>query len=59
VNKASLKKPEVATFLEYYLEQGQVLVSEVGYVRLSEALLGQTQTALKDATGGVEAVDGE
>ncbi len=49
VNKASLKKPEVATFLQYYLQEGQELVGEVGYVRLSDKLLSEERNALEDA----------
>ena len=59
VNKASLTKPEVATFLKYYLEQGQALVSEVGYVRLSKTLLAETRQTLEDALGGLDTVRGE
>lgn len=46
VNKASLKKPEVATFLKYYLQEGQDLVGEVGYVRLSGEVLANTRQTL-------------
>lgn len=49
VNRASLKKTEVAKYLEYYLQQGQDLVREVGYVRLSETLAEETRKALNDA----------
>ena len=49
VNAAALKKPEVATFLQYYVEEGQALVGEVGYVRLSEALAAETRQALDTA----------
>ncbi|MDA1050586.1 MAG: PstS family phosphate ABC transporter substrate-binding protein [Planctomycetota bacterium] len=59
VNKASLKKPEVATYLEYYLEQGQALVSEVGYVRLSQSLVAETRQTLEDALGGSDTMRGE
>lgn len=59
VNKASLKKNEVATYLEYYLEQGQDLVSEVGYVRLSQPLVAATRQTLEDALGGSDNMRGE
>ena len=49
VNRASLKKPEVAIFLKYYLEQGQTLVGEVGYVRLSQQLVEGTRKSLEAA----------
>ena len=35
VNKASLKKPEVTAFVEYYMVNAGQLVEEVGYVKLS------------------------
>lgn len=59
VNKASLKKPEVAAFLEYYLHEGQSLVSEVGYVRLSEAVHSETRKTLEDALGKTQANEPE
>ena len=36
VNKTSLKKPEVKTFVEYYLVNAEQLVEEVGYVKLAD-----------------------
>ena len=36
VNKTSLKKPEVKTFVEYYLVNAEQLVEEVGYVKLPD-----------------------
>lgn len=51
VNKASLKKSEVAAFLKFYLQEGQDLVGEVGYVRLSQSVIGETRQALEDAAG--------
>ena len=35
VNKASLKRPEVTAFVEYYMVNAGQLVEEVGYVKLS------------------------
>lgn len=44
VNRRSLKRPEVAGFVEFYLNEGQELVEEVGYVRLSaDAVAGSRQ----------------
>ena len=37
VNTAALSRPEVQDFVEYYLEAGESLVSEVGYVPLTDA----------------------
>ena len=51
VNKAKLARPELAEFLTYYLEAGQDLVSEVGYVRLGKATHAETVEALKQAIG--------
>jgi phosphate transport system substrate-binding protein len=38
VNKKSAAKPEVAAFIEYYLKNAPKLVSEVGYVKLPDAI---------------------
>jgi phosphate transport system substrate-binding protein len=51
VNKAKLARPELADFLTYYLEKGQDLVSEVGYVRLGQKAHAETVEALKAAIG--------
>ena len=37
VNKASLERPEVPTFLEFYLKNAPALAAEVGYVALPQA----------------------
>jgi phosphate transport system substrate-binding protein len=49
VNKASLKKPQVAEFLKFYLEEGQSLVNEVGYIGLSDKELAKARKTLQDA----------
>jgi len=50
VNKAALKRPEVASFLRFYLsDEGQELVGEAGYVRLSESAIKATRKQLEDA----------
>ncbi|MEW4528796.1 MAG: phosphate ABC transporter substrate-binding protein PstS family protein [Maioricimonas sp. JB045] len=50
VRKDSLKRPETVAFLRYYLsEEGQDLVEETGYVRLSSAQLQETTKTLEDA----------
>lgn len=51
VNKAKLARPELADFLTYYLDAGQDLVSEVGYVRLGAETQAETVEALKAAIG--------
>lgn len=50
VNKASLKKPHVLEYLRYYLAEGQDLVSEVGYVRLSKTIHAETTAAFEEAS---------
>ena len=50
VNKASLAKRQVAAFLQFYLNEGQSLVDEVGYVRLGEGALNRSKELLRDAT---------
>ena len=37
VNKKSLERPEVRTFVEFYMEHGEELTREVGYVPVSSA----------------------
>ncbi|MBM83908.1 MAG: hypothetical protein CMJ78_25410 [Planctomycetaceae bacterium] len=51
VNKAKLARPEVAEFLTYFLEEGQVLVGDVGYVKLGAETHAETLTSLKEAIG--------
>lgn len=46
VNKASLKRPAVRTFVEYYLEVGRELTGEVGYVAASKSIYQDNQTKL-------------
>ncbi len=50
VNKASLKRPEVVSFLQYYIsEEGQELVAEVGYVKLSQEAFEESSKILNAA----------
>lgn len=60
VNEKSLQeKPAVGAFLNYYLSgEGQELVTETGYVRLSENQLSATRQVLRDA-GVPEDVTGD
>jgi phosphate transport system substrate-binding protein len=51
VNKAKLVRPELRDFLTFYLDQGQELVSEVGYVRLGKETHAATVDALTQAIG--------
>lgn len=54
VNKNSLKRPEVAAFMKYVLEEGQDLVSVVQYIRLDKASLEDSRTRLAEAIADVK-----
>jgi len=49
VKTSSLKRPEVAAFLKYYLNDGQPLVGQVGYVHLSKPALAKARQIFKTA----------
>ncbi|HBN79250.1 MAG TPA: hypothetical protein DD473_26225 [Planctomycetaceae bacterium] len=52
VNKEALKtKPEVAKFVNYYLNEGQDAVSKVGYVKVPEATIEQAKASVAEVTG--------
>ena len=44
VSEQSIQRPEVQTFIEYYLQEGRALVAEVGFISLPESA---TQVALR------------
>lgn len=48
-NKASLKKPQVAAFLKFLLNDGQKCVKESGYIQLPEADLAEARRRLDEA----------
>lgn len=48
-NKASLKKPQVAAFLRFLLNDGQKCVKESGYIQLPEAELVESRKRLDEA----------
>ena len=48
-NKASLKKPQVAAFLKFLLNDGQKCVKESGYIQLPEAELAESRQRLDEA----------
>lgn len=52
VNKASLQKPEVKEFVEFYLTKAVQLVPEVQYVALSEAAYQLAQKRLQEQKVG-------
>ena len=47
VSKGALKKPEVAAFVDFYMENTNMLSEEVGYIPLDEATLNETKAKLK------------
>ena len=49
VNKASLKRPEVAEFLTFYLGEGQEAIPKVGCVKMSAKDLEAANAALAEA----------
>ena len=49
VNKASLKRPRVAEFITFYLNEGQEAVPQVGCVKMSDADLKASRDALAEA----------
>lgn len=51
VNKASLARPRVRKFVEFYLSHVGKIASEVGYVALPDAEAEASATTLKSATG--------
>jgi phosphate transport system substrate-binding protein len=51
VNKASLKNPQVAEFVKYYLNDGQAWVKTVRYVQLPATDLDAARKVLSDALG--------
>lgn len=55
VNQAALPRPEVTAFLQYYLQEGQNLVGEIGYVRLGENTLAESRRTLEQAIGSASA----
>ena len=51
VKTSSLKRPEVAAFVKYYLNEGQPLVSQVGYVSLSKSALEKSRQTFQATAG--------
>jgi phosphate transport system substrate-binding protein len=49
VNKASLKKPEIAEFVQYYLGVVGKIAPDVGYVPLSDEVSAKAKQTLDDA----------
>lgn len=47
VNKASLAKPEVKAFVEFYMNNGAELAAEVGYVALQDSVYQENLAAIQ------------
>ncbi|MBN1337315.1 MAG: PstS family phosphate ABC transporter substrate-binding protein [Deltaproteobacteria bacterium] len=58
VASSALDRPEVARFLSFYLKDGRALVSEVGYVPLSDVAYELVQKRLAARTSGSVFVSG-
>lgn len=52
VNTASLKRPEIAAFLKFYLDNAADMSVKAKYVEATEAVLDANREALKTALGG-------
>lgn len=55
VNKASLKKADIAKFVEYYLENVGALATQVGYVPVSDDVAAKNRQTLDEAMAAVSA----
>jgi phosphate transport system substrate-binding protein len=52
VNKASLEKPEVKAFVDFYIEKKSELVREVGYVNMPEATVAKIKARVAEGKTG-------
>ena len=52
VNAESLARPEVAAFVEYYMDNGYELTAEVGYVPVSQSIYAANKAAAAAAANG-------
>ncbi|AFY69689.1 phosphate ABC transporter substrate-binding protein, PhoT family [Thalassoporum mexicanum PCC 7367] len=52
VNKASLEKPEVKAFVDFYIENKSDLVREVGYVDMPEATVAKIKARVNEGKTG-------
>ncbi len=52
VAEAACAKPEVTTFVDFYLERGPALVEEVGYIPLPESAYELVRARFRDRTVG-------
>lgn len=56
VNKASLDRAEMQAFVNFYMEEAPALVSNVGYVRLPEAIMERGYALLDDPDASIGTV---
>jgi len=57
VNSASLNRPEVAAFVQFYLAEGGELAEEVGYVRLPDAVYDRAEANIRTRRLGTQYTD--
>jgi phosphate transport system substrate-binding protein len=57
VNRRSARRPEVRAFVEYYLRECPKLASEVGYVRLPEAMYERSRANFASRKAGTQFLD--
>ncbi len=57
VNKESLERPEIQTFVDYYLNNASDLCEAVGYVRLPEDVIEKAKVNFESSTTGTHFVD--
>ncbi len=57
VNKNSLDRPEVAAFVDFYLEHAGDLAEEVGYVRLPQAIYDRARKNIMNRRTGTQYLD--
>jgi phosphate transport system substrate-binding protein len=54
VNQASLTKPEIVQFVRYYLDTVDLVVEQVGYVRVSEEVLAKSKQTFDEALAAAQ-----
>jgi phosphate transport system substrate-binding protein len=59
VNAASLKRPEVRRFADFYLENAPALASSTGYVALPETVYARDKELLKGRKAGTHYIGGD
>ena len=59
VNTKSLERPEVAEFVDFYLNEGGELAEEVGYVRLPDAVYDRAKANVRSRKTGTQYTDAD